>query len=394
MKNIIITGGELFNKGAQAMTFITVDEMKKRFPDHRILVLSEMDLERPAREKEKYAFEFMGWYPVKFAACQSNAGLRLLCKLRSGQELARAEEIYQNTAFMIDISGYGLGSNWDIENCNHYLEHLEFAKAFDIPVYLMPQSFGPFDFQGEEGRQMDERIAALLPGVRLICAREQEGYQALTEHYHLNNVILAGDLVLNNRGVDPAHIFKEIPKIDLPVIAPGSAAVIPNKSNYEAADRETVEKLYVQLIREISDGGQTVYLLTHSSADREICLQLKKIYKDNDRVIFLDREFDCLEFNALVRQFDFIAASRFHAIVHAFKNGVPCIALGWAAKYRDLMHQFEQDAYMLDVREEVTESHLCSAVDEMRKCHRTESKKILGCLSAVQAENVFDKIGQ
>ena len=30
MKNIIITGGELFNKGAQAMTFITVDEMKKR----------------------------------------------------------------------------------------------------------------------------------------------------------------------------------------------------------------------------------------------------------------------------------------------------------------------------------------------------------------------------
>ena len=45
MKNIIITGGELFNKGAQAMTFITVDEMKKRFTDHNIYVLSEMDLQ-------------------------------------------------------------------------------------------------------------------------------------------------------------------------------------------------------------------------------------------------------------------------------------------------------------------------------------------------------------
>ena len=51
MKNIIITGGELFNKGAQAMTFITVDEIKKRFSDHRILVLSEMDLKRPKKEQ-------------------------------------------------------------------------------------------------------------------------------------------------------------------------------------------------------------------------------------------------------------------------------------------------------------------------------------------------------
>ena len=51
MKNIIITGGELFNKGAQAMTFIAVDEMKKRFPDHQILVLSEMDLQRSKEER-------------------------------------------------------------------------------------------------------------------------------------------------------------------------------------------------------------------------------------------------------------------------------------------------------------------------------------------------------
>ena len=41
MRNIIITGGELFNKGAQAMTFVTVNELKKRFPDHQIYLLSK-----------------------------------------------------------------------------------------------------------------------------------------------------------------------------------------------------------------------------------------------------------------------------------------------------------------------------------------------------------------
>ena len=36
MGNVIITGGDLKNKGAQAMTFVTVDEIKKRFPEERI----------------------------------------------------------------------------------------------------------------------------------------------------------------------------------------------------------------------------------------------------------------------------------------------------------------------------------------------------------------------
>ena len=70
MKNIIITGGELHNKGAQAMTFVTVIELKKRFPDHQIYLLSELDLNRPKDEKKKYAFEFTGWYPILFAKAQ------------------------------------------------------------------------------------------------------------------------------------------------------------------------------------------------------------------------------------------------------------------------------------------------------------------------------------
>ena len=52
MRNIIVTGGELFNKGAQAMTFIAVSELRRRFPNHEIFLLSEMDFARPQAEKE------------------------------------------------------------------------------------------------------------------------------------------------------------------------------------------------------------------------------------------------------------------------------------------------------------------------------------------------------
>ncbi len=54
---ILITGGELFNKGAQSMTFITVNEMKNRFPNHEVLVVSGMDYKRSEEEKGIYNFE-------------------------------------------------------------------------------------------------------------------------------------------------------------------------------------------------------------------------------------------------------------------------------------------------------------------------------------------------
>ena len=56
-RNILITGGELFNKGAQSMTFITVNELKKRFPNHEILLSSSRDFKRDYEEKQQYNFK-------------------------------------------------------------------------------------------------------------------------------------------------------------------------------------------------------------------------------------------------------------------------------------------------------------------------------------------------
>ena len=55
-RNILITGGELFNKGAQAMTFVTVSELSKRFPDKQIILVSGRDNSRPQAEKDRYCF--------------------------------------------------------------------------------------------------------------------------------------------------------------------------------------------------------------------------------------------------------------------------------------------------------------------------------------------------
>lgn len=388
MRNIIITGGELFNKGAQAMTFITVNEIRKRFPDHIIYLLSEMDLARPAKERQQYAFDFTGWYPIKFARCQHNLPLRLLCKLRNGTELSEAEAIYKKCDAMIDISGYALGANWSSRNLNRFLDHLEFAKAFGIPTYLMPQSFGPFDF-GEQHPGVDKRCRKLLPTVKMILAREQEGYDALVNTYGLTNVQQAPDLVLNNKGIDLNAVYRKIPEFRLPEIISGSIAIIPNGRNLSVGGNQVME-LYAAAIRHALEKGRHTYLLHHSSMDKEICARLKESFADENGVVLLDQEFSCLEFNELVKGFDYLVASRFHSIVHAYKNGIPCITVGWAKKYEVLLDQFEQNAYLFDVRNCPSTEGLIDAMDRMDANRLQESEKILSHLSALQQNNVFD----
>jgi colanic acid/amylovoran biosynthesis protein len=93
-----------------------------------------------------------------------------------------------------------------------------------------------------------------------------------------------------------------------------------------------------------------------------------------------------------VNKFRFVIASRFHALVHALKNGVPCIALGWATKYMDLMKLFGQEQYAFDLRERVEISDVENAVAEMSQMWQSESEIIHRTLPDLQRENVFDYI--
>lgn len=392
MRNIIITGGGMVNKGAQAMTLIAVHELRRRFPEHEIYLYSTMDLADPNLDRSLYRFRFTGWYPMKFARCQKNPLLRLVTLLRSGAELRECEAIYRNCDALVDISGYALGSNWSDKICNDFLDILEFAQGFGIPTYLMPQSFGPFDF-GAERQQIPDRIRSILPGVKVIFAREQEGYDALVDTFGLKNVRLAKDLVLTGREIDPSLVFAGHPVLNVPQVAESAAAVIPNSMNVKMIGEAAVLALYAEAIRRMLLLDKTVYILSHSSMDAQLCRSLKERFAADARVILLDRELSCLEFNELVKHFDYLVASRFHSIVHAFKNGTPCIALGWATKYHELLKLFGQERYIFDVRTADCTAGLCDAIEQMNAVFAEESAKIRAALPAVQQENVFDVLG-
>lgn len=168
-KYILITGGELYNKGAQAMTFITVERMKAKFPDCNCVLFSNRDAKRSKQEKEAYTFSIVRRPSRKEVLFLSIPGLRTL--LGNQKYL----EYYKHAVLQIDISGYGFGSNWGNSKCLNYLRLIRLAKVYRVPVYLMSQSFGPLEFKGKKGRLIDWLSRQVLKYPELIMAGRMRG---------------------------------------------------------------------------------------------------------------------------------------------------------------------------------------------------------------------------
>jgi colanic acid/amylovoran biosynthesis protein len=113
-------------------------------------------------------------------------------------------------------------------------------------------------------------------------------------------------------------------------------------------------------------------------------------YAEEDNVIVVDGEINCVDFQNIASSFDFVIASRYHSVVHSYKAKTPVLVLGWAIKYRDLTAAFEQSRFCYDVRSALD----FSIIEDQLKylvCHYAdESKVIEKHLVEIQQVNVFD----
>ncbi len=387
-KYIIVTGGELFNKGAQSMSFITISEMRLHFPNHEVLLISERDYRRAEEEKKQYGFRII------HDVFKSLLGYGTYAKLKKIDKdiIDESKQILRNTDFLLDISGYALGSNWKLRSVLYYLSRIRIAKKHGIKVFLMPQSYGPFDYPVIIDSFMKRLIKDSLKRASKIYARENEGFNLLTQEFNLDNVELSPDLVLQNKEIDLKKIYNEVPGICDLNIENNSVAIVPNMKNFRFGNISEIISLYEQSIKKMLEMGLTVYLLRHSYEDIEACEMIKEKFKGNDKVFLLSDEYSCFEYESMVKKFKFIIASRYHSIIHAYKNGIPCIALGWAVKYHELLKLFGQEKYIYDVRGDLDFQKFIDSVQQINDNHNKETALINKKLAIIQQSNIFDSI--
>jgi len=394
----LIVGANFTNKGAQSMLFVTVDKIKKAFPEASIFFGT-----RTYIENDNYRFntlyfskatkmvalgEFkISWFLIrllkdfiKFIFRKDDILLYYL----------HTKKIITSIDFIIDVSGFNIGKKWGKEIHEFYFDNIKLSRKFNIPIYLMPQSFGSFNYDNEN-RFYKDRMLELFPYAAKIFAREIEGKNSLEKEFGLTNVELSTDLVLQNPDINLHNIFIDVPEIKLPTIKTiHNIGIIPNKQcfNHGIAEKNLI--LYQKIIDLLLTLGKEVYLFRHSQEDLEICINIKKLYGNEKRVHLIENNFSCFEYDAFVRNFEYIVCSRYHGIVHAYKNSIPSIALGWAIKYEELAKNVSQEEFAFDITNEFfTSAKALKAINRMNLEHRKNRDIIKNRVSEIQKNNCF-----
>lgn len=402
MKSILIVGANFNNKGAQAMLFATVDELKRRMPDCEIYFATTETI-----DENQFSFKRLYYSDTvkKIALEDRKKGifwfesiLKDCVKFIAGKrsDLWRQRELstlMPRLDMIIDISGFNLGAKWSVYTHEKYFDNIRLAMKYGVPMALMPQSFGDFEYT-EDMQFLIGEMKELLRYPKIIFAREKQGYDLLTKQIGLDNVRLSADLVLQSSGIDYKNIFQKEPKTALPDICTQSnVAVIPNMQCFYHGNEQIVLAVYKSLINILIEHKKNVYLLRHSGEDLECCQKIKGMFPDSDAVKLIENNLSCLEYDRLAGNFDFIICSRFHGIVHAYRNCIPCVILGWEVKYASLAKLMEQENFVFDITQDrVDVKAIESAVGQMIVESKKQSGVIRECVKKVQRDNCFDQL--
>lgn len=150
--------------------------------------------------------------------------------------------------------------------------------------------------------------------------------------------------------------------------------------------------MYKDIISHLVEKEKKVYIFRHSREDFSICKLIAEQFH-NAKVVLLDNEFSCLEYDEFVKKFDFVICSRFHGCVHAYRNYIPCILLGWAIKYQELAENVGQEQYAFDITSnDFSSDKVIAAADYLIAHLNKESGIIKEHVVEIQKYNCFDQI--
>lgn len=402
--NFLITGAQMKNKGAQSLLFTIADQLRKRYGRETEISFLTLDIHK-IKTEEKYDFDFIYCEKLYRKIDTSNALEKIwicgkeIIKHQLGKteftihDIMKLKDVLKNIDAIIDVGGYSVSSKWETDINRRVFWYVETAKKLHIPVILMPQSFGPFEY-GNLQEEMDTAIRSTLAKADVIFAREKQGEKWLKENYGLNNVELYTDIVLQCGNIEKDNIYrkgKEEEHGSIQLTTNRNVGIVPNIMTIAHGNKQHILSTYSTIIKHLLGNNYNVYIFRHSN-DLELCKDIYEQFRSNQHVTLIENEFDCIGYSEFIKQFEFVIASRYHAIVHAYKRNVPALILGWAVKYQELAERFGQKQYVFDITNEENFDirALLSALSEMEKCNAMEKERIRDTLAEIQKSTCFE----
>ncbi|MCK5399082.1 polysaccharide pyruvyl transferase family protein, partial [bacterium] len=258
-----------------------------------------------------------------------------------------------------------LSSQWPFERSVNYLLNIILCRIFRTRHIIMPQSIGPFKYKFLEKAFLFPLFKLHLPYSDIIYARESQGLRE-AGRFSFRNLRLSPDLVLlsgpYSREVYPSPKGKIV-------------GIVPSRQLLKYTSRALLTDIYSRAVKYLLNMGNEVLLIVHSKEDMGIALEVFRS-ADSDKVRITADDLSGQSLEKQIAACDYIIASRYHSMVHAYRSGTPVIALGWAIKYSELMKIFHQNIYYMDIANILNREQICDMIDQMEKNHFNESEII------------------
>ena len=207
-------------------------------------------------------------------------------KTQPKDEQDTLKEYFSNADCMIDVSGLALSSQMGFKKSLLYLLGITAAKNYNIPVFIFPQSMGPFNYNKAYQRLIIKAfMKQAIAYPQAIYVRENEGLEYIKQFN--KKAKLSHDLVLQYKHeIDENMIFKQgmMTRNRFPDIPENSVAIIPNEKTLVHGNKQETIFLLRDIISELLRNDLNVFLLSHSAEDMAICNEIKIFFAENEKV--------------------------------------------------------------------------------------------------------------
>lgn len=232
----------------------------------------------------------------------------------------------KDIAAIVDISGFALGDSWGPDYPEAFAKRCINWKSQKKKIILLPQAFGPFSTD-----RIRKAMRLIVENVDLLFARDIDSYNYLID-------VVPTSLVSRIRNCNDITIGYTIDSKNKHV--PLGTAIVPNTRVYHGKDK-AIESAYFtylsQAIHWLIVNNFKVDILCHDRADLVLANRLAQATQHSTAII---SEEDPVQLKLRISRYQFIIGSRYHSLVAALSQNVPCIAIGWSHKYNRLLEDY------------------------------------------------------
>lgn len=296
---------------------------------------------------------------------------------------------------------HAYGGLLDAYKIYYHLFSIMLAISLKIPVYIMPNSYGPFNDWISK-----KLIKYTLEKCEFVSTRETISAECLRKFCN-KEIFVTNDLAVYLKKQSSDRVDKIFSDLNLDMKKNNKIAItvrpyrFPESVNPSKAYEE-YKKSIEKFIRVMQKEGYQVVMIEHVYSknlhenDIQCIQEILDLIPSKERCpIVQDRSLNCEEMKELYSRFDYIIGTRFHSVIFSIMEQVPAIAITYGGnKGQGIMRDLGMQQYALDINE-ISFDKLYTIFDNLRKNKDNvrKSLKEYGEKITVDRENLINKMG-